>query len=221
MSYIIYSGQFEKGTQEQQATFIQLLGGENIQYKFDFYFHWYNIIHEYGHCLCMYHDSDKIGLKQEFLVNRFAVSIWQYAGYENELKKLQNMMNEILQRIKDPVPKNMSFTDYYEQIWETDEIMKVPIYGYFQFKSVQMALENHEDLETVLEEMGIHKKISNRHLSYKKYSISAYTAKKALHDIRHLLYSLGIEQPLVDVELVDDPSIHCVRQEILSKPDVR
>lgn len=75
MSYIIYSGQFEKGTQEQQALFCQLFGSQNTQYKFDFYFHWYNIIHEYGHCLCSYYDSDIIGMKQEFLVNKFAVSI--------------------------------------------------------------------------------------------------------------------------------------------------
>lgn len=209
MSYIIYSGQFEKGTQEQQKAFIQLFGSENIQYKFDFYFHWYNIIHEYGHCLCMHYDSDIVGLKQEFLVNRFAVSIWQYAGYENELNFLQKMMNEILQRIKDPVPNNMSFTDYYTQIWGTDEIMKVAVYGYFQFRNVQMALEKREDLETILGEMGIHKKISSRHIPYKNYSISACTAKEVLYDIRKLLDSLNIEQPPADVELVDDPSIQC------------
>ena len=87
------------------------------------------------------------------------------------------MLSEILQRIENPVPDHMSFTDYYEQIWETDEIMKVPIYGYFQFKSVQMALENREYLAAVLGEMGIHKEINNK--------------------------------PMVDVELVDDPSIHC------------
>lgn len=209
MNYIIYSGQFEKGTQEQQAVFSQLFGSKNTQYKFDFYFHWYNIIHEYGHCLCMHYDSDIIGLKQEFLVNRFAVSIWQYAGYEQELKDLKKMINETLQRIKDPVPNHMSFTEYYEQIWGTDELMQVPIYGYFQFKSVQMALENREDLENVLIEMGIDKEIGNQSLAHKKYPISADTAKEALHDIRHLLDSLGIEQPLVDVELVDDPSIQC------------
>ena len=210
MSYTINTGQFEKGTQEQQAAFIQLFGSENTQYKFDLYFHWYNIIHEYGHCLCSYHESSIIGLKQEFLVNRFAVSIWKYAGYEKELNNLQKMLSEILQRIENPVPDNMSFTDYYEQIWETDEIMKVPIYGYFQFKSVQMALEHREDLAFVFEEMGIHKEINNRFLSHKEYSISAHTAKEALHDIRQLLDGLGIEQPMVDIKLVDDPLIQCV-----------
>lgn len=209
MRYGIYSGQFEKGTQEQQAAFIQLFGSENVQYQFDLYFHWYNVIHEYGHCLCMHHHSDITGLKQEFLVNRFAVSIWQYAGYEDELKNLQKMIEEILSRIKNPVPDTLSFMDYYEQIWGTDDIMEVAIYGYFQFKSVQMALENRENLETVLEEMGIHKKISNVRPIYKQYSVSADTAKEALRDIQHLLDRLGVAQPPVDVQLVDDPSIQC------------
>ena len=47
----------------------------------------------------MHYHSDIIGLKQEFLVNRFAVSFWQYAGYEDELKSLQKMIDEILQRV--------------------------------------------------------------------------------------------------------------------------
>ena len=59
MRYTIKTGQFEKGTQAQQTAFVQLFGAENIQYN---------------------------DLKQEFLVNRFAVSIWRYAGYEKELK---------------------------------------------------------------------------------------------------------------------------------------
>ena len=211
MSYTIISGQFEKGTQEQQAAFIQLFGSENTQYKFDLYFHLYNIAHEYGHCLCSYHGSDIIGLKQEFLVNRFAVSMWQYAGHEKELENLHNMLSEILQRIENPVPDHMSFANYYEQIWETDEIMEVPIYGYFQFKSVHMALESREDLSTVLGKMGVHKEINNRPHAHKKYSISAQTAKKVLHDIWQLLDGLSIDQPMTDVELVDDPSIQCVK----------
>lgn len=211
MSYTICTGQFEKGTQEQQAAFIQLLGSDDVQYKFDFYFHWYNIVHEYGHCLCSHHESKIIGLKQELLVNRFAVSIWKYAGYENELKSLHKMLSEILQNIKNPVPDNMSFTDYYEQIWETDKIMEVPIYGYFQFKSVQIALEAENELATVLKEMGIHNEINNNPFPHKEYSVSAKTAKEVLNDLRRLLSHLDIEQPMVDIELVDDPSIHCVK----------
>ena len=40
-----------------------------------------------------------------------------------------------------PVPEYMSFTDFYEQIWGTEQMMEVPVYGYLQFKSVQDALK--------------------------------------------------------------------------------
>lgn len=193
----------------KQAAFIQLFGPENVQYKFDLYFHWYNIAHEYGHCLCNYHESDIIGLKQELLVNRFAVGIWKYAGYEKELKSLQKMLSEILQNMKSPVPDNMSFIDFYESIWGTDQIMEVPIYGYFQFKSVQMALEDDSELAAVFKEMGIRKEINHSICPYREYVISAETAKEVLSDLQHLLNRLGVEQPVVDMELVDDPSIQC------------
>lgn len=87
--------------------------------------------------------------------------------------------------------------------------MEVPIYGYFQFKSVQMALEDSSELATVFKEMGIHKEINNSKYAYKEYFISAETAKEVLHDLQHFLNHLGIEQPVVDIELVDDPSTQC------------
>lgn len=211
MIYTIATGQFEVGTQEQQADFIQLFGAEKVQYKFDFYFHWYNIAHEYGHCLCDYYESDIVGLKQEFLANSFAVSLWEYAGYEKELKCLQTMLCEILQKMKNPVPEKMSSADYYEQIWKTDQIMEVAIYGYFQFKSVLMALEDRKEFANVLREMGIHQEIKHSTFSHKDYSISAETAKEVLNDLRKLLERLGIKQPGAAIELVDDPAMHCVK----------
>lgn len=117
-----------------------------------------NILHEYGHCLCDYYKSGTDDLNEELLVNRFAVSIWDYAGFEKELRNLKAMLDEILDRIKSPVPAHMSFVDFYEQIWGTDQLMNVAVYGYFQFESVRMALEEKETLADVLEEMGIHKK---------------------------------------------------------------
>ena len=211
MSFIITTGQFEKGSEEQQAAFIQLFGAEDVQAKFDFYFHWYNIVHEYGHCLCCYYESETVGLKQELLVNDFAAGIWKYAGYEKELSDLQNLLKEILRQIKNPVPADMAFEDYYGQIWGTDLIMQVPVYGYFQFKSVLMALEAERELAGTLRKMGIHKEIIHNVSSHKSYLTAAETAKEVLNDVRQLLTDLGIEQPVTEVELVDDPSIHCVK----------
>lgn len=219
MIYTITTGQFEKGTTAQQAPFIRLFGSENVQYRFDFYFHWYNIAHEYGHCLCNDHKSDIVGLKQELLVNRFAVHIWRYAGYEKELSLLRKMLDEILKKMKSPVPSDMTFLDYYEQIWETELIMEVPVYGYFQFKCVQEALKDRGNLTAVFQEMGIRKengllnnrgRFSNRVL-HKKYSISSATAKEVLNDLRHLLPALGIQPPMAEIELTEDPSVHCLK----------
>lgn len=39
--------------------------------------------------------------------------------------------------------------------------------------------------------------------------ISAATAKEVLNDLQHFLNNLGIEQPMVDIELVNDPTIQC------------
>ena len=167
MTFTITTGQFETGTREQQAAFVQLLGPEDVQYKFDFYFHWYNIAHEYGHCLCNYYESDMIDLKQEFLVNRFAVSLWRYAGYEKELLYLQKMLNGIIQGIKNPIPSGISMEDYYEQIWGTDQLMDAAVYGYLQFRSVLMALESRVELPHVLKEMGIHTELKPAALAYK------------------------------------------------------
>lgn len=211
MVYTICTGQLENGTQEQQAAFIQLFGVENVQYKFDFYFHWYNIAHEYGHCLCDFYQSEIVGLQQEFLVNRFAVSLWRYVGYEMELERLQTMLNEVLRGMKNPVPAGMSFEAYYEQIWGTEQIIEVAIYGYLQFKSVWMALESREELADVLREMGVHKEIHPISFPHKEYAVSAETAKEVLHDLRRLLDGLGVEQPAADIELMDDPAVQGIK----------
>lgn len=209
MMYVIKTGQFEKGTLEQQEAFIQLFGPENIQYKFDVYFHWYNIVHEYGHCLCDYYQSNTVGMKQELLVNRFAVSIWKYAGYEKELKDLRKMLEDILQKIKSPIPEEMSFIEFYEQIWGTEQMMSVWVYGYFQFEGVRMALEKMEEPDTVLKEMGIDTEIRYDTVRYKAYEISAVTAKEVLKDVQKILNDMGIEQPMTQIELVDDPFLQC------------
>lgn len=207
--YTIKTGRFETGTEEQQKLFMELFGKEKVQYQFDFYFHWYNIVHEYGHCLCDYYNSDVVGLKQELLVNRFAVSFWSYAGYHKELQDLAEMVHGILQKMKSPVPDGLSFIRYYEQIWGTDKIMEVPIYGYFQFKSVLMALEDRKGLADVLEEMGIEGSLDGNVYPYRKYPISVETAQAVLEHLQLFLDGIGMKRPKVNLELVDEPFVQC------------
>lgn len=211
MGYRIISGQFDRGTEEQKAALIQLFGKDNIQYKFDLYFHWYNIVHEYGHCLLDYYNRSIGGVKEEILVNQFAVGYWKHMGYKKELQRLETMLSEILQRIPNPVPDSMSLVEYYEQIWETDLLMRVDIYGYLQLESVLLALKDTEGFMTTLEKMGIRKALAKKENPCMEYSISVQTANTVLDNLQLMLEHSGIEHPDVELEFVDDPSIHCAR----------
>ena len=60
MKYVIMSGKFESGNEEQQQGYKMLFGAENIQYFFDLYFHWYNLVHEMGHCIVEKQGADAL-----------------------------------------------------------------------------------------------------------------------------------------------------------------
>ena len=100
MTYKIISGQYELDTEDQQAGYKMLFGEDNIQYKFDLYFHWYNIVHELGHCVV---DAQKINMskvKEEMFVNEFAVAYWKYIGAESQIKELAEIMGISHQNVK-------------------------------------------------------------------------------------------------------------------------
>lgn len=138
--YKIISGQYELGSEEQQSGFKMLLGEDNIQYRFDLYFHWYNMVHELGHCLL---DSLQIKMSEvqkEMFVNEFAVAYWKYVGAEAQINELEEMLYSINSNIDSPVPNGISFVEYYESIWRTEVLDSVMLYGYFQLNSVLEAI---------------------------------------------------------------------------------
>ncbi|MDE6606867.1 MAG: hypothetical protein K2K54_03815 [Lachnospiraceae bacterium] len=65
--------------------------------------------------------------------------------------------------------------------------MEVLIYGYFQFKSVLMSLENREELAEVFKEIGIDRILDYKVYPYKKYSISIETAQTVIDDLQQFL----------------------------------
>ena len=73
MDYLIVSGKYEKGTEEQQLGSIHLWGDEDIQGIFDLYFQWYNLIHELGHALLRFQGIEMNPVEEEVFVNCFAV----------------------------------------------------------------------------------------------------------------------------------------------------
>lgn len=211
MRYKIISGQYELGTQDEQAEYKMLFGEDNIQYKFDLYFHWYNIIHELGHCVV---DAQKINMtkvQEEMFVNEFAVAYWKYLGADAQIKELEDILNGIIANIDSPVPYDISFAEYYESIWGTEVLNNVMLYGYFQLNSVLEAVKGKKDFKTVLKSIDID---MNSNISMSKYegTICSKSAYKVLDNAVANINKLDINPIQVDIELVANPMIQCAQK---------
>ena len=215
--YKIISGQYESGTAEQQEGYKQLFGEDNIQYKFDLYFHWYNIIHELGHCLVdikeLRETPDLTSVREEMLVNQFAVAYWKYIGREDKVKELEMLLNDILANIPSPVPNGREFTEYYESIWGPETFNSVILYGYFQLNSVLEAIRQNNDLRAVLAFMNI-ELTEDIVLNTYDDTICASNAHKVLNVALENLNKLEIPSLEVCLELVDNPMIQCAQEEV-------
>ena len=113
MKYKILSGKYETGNEEQQMGYKMLFGEDSIQYKFDLYFHWYNLVHEMGHCLV-----EKYGLKlspvqEEMYVNELTVGYYRYVGESDRLAELKSILKAVIDQMPSPVPEGESFTSFF------------------------------------------------------------------------------------------------------------
>ncbi|HWT74888.1 MAG TPA: hypothetical protein VN258_09255 [Mobilitalea sp.] len=82
---VIKTGKYETGSEEQKNNFILCFGSENTQETFDIYFHWYNVIHEFGHILFSMKEHPFTITDEEQLVNNFAVAYWKYYDMNGNL----------------------------------------------------------------------------------------------------------------------------------------
>ena len=141
MAYKIISGKYETGTEEEKGGYQVLFGQENIQYKFDLYFHFYNLAHEFGHCLLDQNQIKMDPVEEEMYVNRLAVAYWKFVGREDRIKELEDLLGGILGNIPSPVPPEQSFESFFKSIWGTEALNNVMLYGYFQLNSVLQAID--------------------------------------------------------------------------------
>lgn len=210
MDYVIMSGRFEKGTDEQKQGYVMLFGEDNIQYKFDLYFHWYNLVHELGHCIKNTTDVEMSDLMEEMFVNEFAVGYHRMAGDSSRLDELEEMIQNALNKLPSPVLEGEDFISFYERIWGTEELMNVMTYGYLQLSSVLQALKNKKDLSETLSKLNISIDRSVK-LMKCNLSVSSENAPLFLDAARDNLIKLGVEVPSVRIELQDNPEIQCAR----------
>lgn len=210
MAYVIRSGKYESGTEEQQMAYRQLFG-KDVQYRFDLYFHWYNLIHELGHSFVSESGREIPDLPQEMFVNEFAVAYYRYAGENDRLDELQSILEEIINSIPAPMPEGEAFLDYYERIWNTEELMQVMTYGYFQLNSVLEAMKKRKSFEETAGELGF--RLHPADVKRADTEISSGNAEAVLNTALENMRMCGMTVPKIRLELVDDPTIQCVRWE--------
>lgn len=205
--YKIISGKYETGNAEQQMGYKQLFGEDKIQYKFDLYFHWYNLVHEMGHCLVEKYGVKLSKVQEEMFVNEFAVGYYRYIGESDRLDELETFLEGVINQVPSPVPEGQTFTEFYESIWGTEALMNVMLYGYFQLNSVLEAMKNGKDFIDVSGAFGV--KVKQADVKECTYEIVSRNAEKFLDTAIENLKAFGFDVPEISFELVDDPMIQC------------
>lgn len=208
MPYKIISGKYETGTPMQQLGFCQLFGQDNILFKFDLYFHWFNIVHELGHCILETYHKEMDQVEEELYVNRFAVSYWKLVDGNGNLKKLEELLTQTLSFLPNPMPSDMTFIDFFRSMWENATEPSVALYGYFQLSCVLEALKSNDKLDEVLDELGIKVTKTDTMQKYLGF-ISSDCAGDVLHLCIKNLSHIGICIDIVKLKLVDNPEVQC------------
>ena len=205
--YKIISGKFETGNAEQQMGYKQLFGEDKIQYKFDLYFHWYNLVHEMGHCLVEKYGIELSKVQEEMFVNEFAVGYYRYIGETDRLIELETFLKGVIDQVPSPVPEGQTFIEFYESIWGTEALMNVMLYGYFQLNSVLEAMKKEVDFKDIADTFGV--TIKQAEVKECKEEIVSGNAEKFLDIAIENLNVFGFEVPEIKLELADNPMIQC------------
>ena len=184
------------------------LFGEEAEYDYEIYFHWYNVIHELGHAILRFnlpelpHPAD-----EEQLVNNFAVAYWRHYGEKEKLENLQSIVCETLQRFSAPT-QDKSYIQFAKENWDTDELSSFNNYGWFQFSCVNAAILNPLSLDEVLREMCACEVIPQRP-EITQYDICEEMPIRIISDAMNIMKTWGMQLPEnFEVIFCDDVNTH-------------
>lgn len=202
----IITGQYRAADAVQQAM-IQSLFGENAEYRYEVYFHWYNVIHELGHAIMMFNQPERPHpAQEEQLVNDFAVAYWRHYGEEDKLRELSGIVEDALSRLA--APSQDGHLEYAEKNWGTDAFITFESYGWFQFSCVQSALSGHMSLEQALARMSPFPVIHQESMTL-PYAVNEGIAQSVVTEAIRILTSWGITLPQqIPVSFCDDVNCH-------------
>lgn len=205
----IITGRYGMGTSEQNEVVDSILGGIHAGERFETYFHWYNILHELGHSImCFNTDVRPHPVKEEQIVNDFAVAYWLYYGENEKISSLNEIISYALAHLKCPAPTGVTHIEYAHEKWGTEDIFSFNNYGWFQFSCVKDSLRDRKDLALVLTQMGI-KNIQVQPQKTFTYSvIDENTARKVIDDAVPALRKWGVKLPDAYIVFDNDPNRH-------------
>ena len=209
----IVTGQYHIASPEQKKM-IQELFGEDAEYKYEIYFHWYNVLHELGHAIMMFNASSRPHpAEEEQLVNNFACAYWKHYGEDKKFNHLSSIVNETIQRFSTPAHNNESYLDYAKSKWGTEELFSFNNYGWFQFSSVQAAMKEAPNLEQALNKM-CSTNISPQPFKTLKYEIRDQMAACIVADAVRLVKDWGVLLPDEnEIVFCDDVNCHMCQVE--------
>jgi hypothetical protein len=205
---LIITGRYGKGTPSDNEIVDSIFGKGYARERFELYFHWYNLIHELGHGIIEFNSTSRLHpVKEEQLVNDFAVAYWTYYGEKEKLDELDMIVSYALTHLKRPAD-NLTHIEYAYNNWGKEELMNFNNYGWFQFSCVKNSLSEKKPIESVLPQMGV------QHVMPRVQQVLTYTlegektSRKIVEDAAHILSKWGVMLSNVSVAFDDDPNKH-------------
>lgn len=155
-SYLVVTARYNAGTEKQNKEVILALGTENTEEDFGIYFQWYNVIHELGHGLIRFNSDLKFDdAQEEQLVNDFAVAYWMLYGEDYKLERMEAITMHAMNSLESDAKPGQTYMEFAKERWGKKGFFTFRNYGWFQFNSSHVSLQNRKDMDTVLKEMGI------------------------------------------------------------------
>ena len=204
MDYLIVSGKYEKGNEEQKLGFIQLWGDEDIQGIFDLYFHWFNLIHELGHALLRFQGIEMNSVEEEVFVNCFAVQYWKSVDKTGRIDEINKISSKVVSRLSSVLPADVDFYSFYNALWETEDMFKTMVYGPFQMLCTQKAFGSTKSLETLLGEIG-YQGLNFEALRLQEVDLAITEPTQIIEGCLENLKSIGCKTPVIGFEYSDNP----------------
>jgi len=213
----IKTGQYQIAT-ENDKKMVDAIFGDKSAYKFELYFHWFNLIHELGHVIIEFSSHQRVDpAEEELLVNEFAIAYWKHYGEKEKFQELEWIVTKGLERfgIPNDLKVEEDFITYAKEKWRTEEFWSFNSYGWFQFSCVDQAINKDICLESVLTKMGVQTSVYQVE-EILKYDEPETMSECVVFDALTELRKWGVTLP-EEINLVysDDPNCHmCVFTEI-------